>query len=90
MDEARKRVAKGIALLDEKGPKDWRERVDMGRFKWTISGCILGQIFGSFYADEARDLRGGALLHIYGFNGDPGSGSVTCSSVEAAWREALS
>lgn len=56
MSTINERVQAGIALLDEKGPADWRERIDLGKLDLAyMSRCILGQVFGDFYAG-ARDL----------------------------------
>lgn len=46
LQEARRRVALGAALLDEKAP-GWRERIDLKRF-WIAESCdcIVGQTFG--------------------------------------------
>lgn len=44
-------IAKGIALLDEKGPADWRTRVTKplsGQDFFTMDKCVLGQAMGNY------------------------------------------
>lgn len=61
-------VSRGIALLDAKGPKKWRERISLRALnindpKW----CILGQLYGKFF----RGLRALGLVderYKYGFS----------------------
>lgn len=50
------RVARGVERLDERVPR-WRERVDYTTLQ--IAGantCVLGQLFGTYYANEALDI----------------------------------
>jgi hypothetical protein len=44
-------VAKGVALLDEKGPDDWRDRVRwQSLYMYSGTGCVLGQVYGKYWA----------------------------------------
>lgn len=40
------RVRRGAALLDQRGPADWRDRVDVDRLnlRW-MDTCVLGQVY---------------------------------------------
>lgn len=83
------RVARGIALLDECGPKDWRSKIDLDTLDiaspWR---CVLGQLYGSFgwglgALSGAFSCR---LAAHYGFTGDT---RVHMDHLTGAWREAL-
>lgn len=40
------RVLRGIALLDERGPKDWRDSIDLERLDMSSPwDCVLGQLY---------------------------------------------
>jgi hypothetical protein len=42
-------VDAGIALLDEKGPENWRGKIDLGILNIDDhQDCILGQLYGRF------------------------------------------
>lgn len=44
--EAVARVERGAALLDEKGPDGWRDRIDLDRLNMSdTSWCVLGQVY---------------------------------------------
>lgn len=47
-EQARKRVAAGVAFLDKKSP-GWRKKIDLRYFN-VASGqqCVLGQLHGSY------------------------------------------
>lgn len=99
------RVARGIALLNEKGPRGWRRRVrvtqlDMG----DPCRCVLGQVFGRhddggqgyFWATEAHDsplrgtLREGTRSSAYGFVGyDTDDIDSEHQTLTAEWRRQL-
>lgn len=54
MDEARARVAKGAALLDERVP-DWLERIDTSKLSLLSPClCVIGQVFGNYYLNVRR------------------------------------
>jgi hypothetical protein len=56
MSTINERVQAGIALLDEKGPADWRERIDFATLNLqSRRNCVLGQIYG-YYNDGLREL----------------------------------
>lgn len=42
-------VRRGVALLDEKGVPDWRQKVDTRQLDMNSHyKCVLGQIYGSY------------------------------------------
>lgn len=44
------RVQRGIALLDEKGPSDWRSRIDLTTLDIDDATlCILAQLYGDYH-----------------------------------------
>lgn len=54
MDDMRARVRVGIELLDDRGPKDWRDRIDLSILDLLhYTTCILGQV----YAADAQRLN---------------------------------
>lgn len=80
------RVARGVALLDERGPQGWRDKIDLDRLD-IIYNCVLDQVFGDFTGGmEALGLR---LFDNqstgYGFN----CGGDEKGAVEAEWRRVL-
>lgn len=45
-------VRRGAALLDERGPAGWRDRLDRDRlYMHSVSQCVLGQLYRRFYDD---------------------------------------
>lgn len=49
MRTLQERVQAGIAVLDELGPENWRELVDLNTLDMTSeSMCILGQLYGEY------------------------------------------
>lgn len=64
----RERVARGVALLDERGPESWRDKIDPARLN-VASGldCVLGQVFGDYITGrQAMGLTGDEWQ--YGFD----------------------
>lgn len=64
-------VAAGMRLLDERGPADWMQRIDLDRLDITYaSRCVLGQVYGTFAVGaEALDIPTTALgSYPYGFS----------------------
>lgn len=61
-------VRQGIKLLDECGPADWRDRIDLGKLDMRRpSSCILGQLYDDFYEGlDQLNIRIEADSH--GFN----------------------
>lgn len=56
VDTVAERVARGVALLDEKVP-GWHDRIDLSRLDmWDEARCILGQLFDDFF-DGAAELE---------------------------------
>lgn len=90
-------VAKGIALLDEKGPEGWRDRIDLDEL--DVSGgctCVLAQVYGT-YGRGCTALRmastgcpccetGKDQAHDFGFND---TCDISYDQLTAAWRAAL-
>lgn len=99
-EEARRRARNGIALLNERGPEDWRQRVhilalDMGH----PSRDLLGQIYESYYRGMTAlfgedwdvqfgevDPRSGKALSWFGFA--PVS-EISRPMLTNAWRKEL-
>jgi hypothetical protein len=89
---ARKRVAKGIYLLDcEAG--NWRELVDPEQLETTsYRYCVLGQVHGTY--SEGLDALGApgewpqreVFSEKHGFDS---SDRVSYQALDDAWREAL-
>lgn len=85
-------VARGIALLDAVGPKDWRETIDVTQLRLTNTGCVLGQLYGDMAVGSMElsldttykycDNR----LEKYGFNPSPSEGS---EPLWIEWRRQL-
>lgn len=99
-EEARRRARNGIALLDERGPADWRQQVhilalDMGH----PARDLLGQLYGSYYRGmtalfgedwDARpqdvDAQSGKSFAWFGFA--PVS-EISSPMLTNAWRKEL-
>lgn len=64
MKKARKRVARGAALLDAKRP-GWRDQINLKDLSLSsCTNCIIGQTFGPEYeADEANFGLGDPFGH---------------------------
>lgn len=55
-------VARGAALLDERGPANWRELVDAATLSQRSTNlCVVGQAFGSLF--DAGELVGDNAWH---------------------------
>lgn len=81
------RVANGVAWLDENGPDDWRNLIDLTTLDISDSGfCVLGQVYAP-EADKAG-VRDGYLYSQTFFKERPGLG-VT-SDEFTAWADWLS
>lgn len=66
-------VQAGAALLDEKGPSNWRERINPDTLDTdSLTQCVLGQVFGT-YMEGMNALFGknswtfGKINEEYGF-----------------------
>ena len=56
-DEARRAVRKAVDLLDEKGPRDWRAKIDTRTLDVSDSdNCVLWQVYGSYF--EGLEILG--------------------------------
>lgn len=84
-EHERERVQRGIALLDERGPKDWRRRVDVATLDvcnpWR---CVIGQVYGG-YASGLAVLELVEPGEDYGFD----CRRDEAAELNAAWRAAL-
>jgi hypothetical protein len=83
----RSHVERGAQLLDEAGPHEWREQVNLERLNLALaSRCVLGQVFGDYHT-------GLQVLRIY--SGSPygfccGLWSVCyCDHLTELWTEQL-
>lgn len=55
------RVTAGVALLDAKGPADWRSRINLNILDLDDAyNCILGQLYGEFIQGAKHLGIGGA------------------------------
>ena len=86
--QARELVAKGVALLDEHGPEDWRTRINRELLdinSWT--NCILGQVYGECgegWTALSRASEEALYLCDFGF-----SDAYVGNYVRKAWLEVL-
>lgn len=100
MAAARDRVAAGALWLDEHGPVDWRDDIDVDTLDvsdpWL---CPLGQLFGSYSQAvnvtelASADLESFGFAAGYGTSGDCSADSrptwVGYPELTDAWRELL-
>lgn len=72
-------VQRGMDLLDEHGPRGWRDEIDLAELDIALSRqCVLGQLWG-FYADGVatlRELVPGFTMVGYGFMGVGGTDAL--------------
>jgi hypothetical protein len=101
LDEPREaRVARGVALLDEKRP-GWRTQVNPDTLDMASDfNCVLGQLYGR-YSDGWRplDLTSGVQATRYGFDAVPdgagyrlnwlGRSRSELNALTEAWRAYL-
>jgi len=86
LQEARERVERGAALLDEKQP-GWAERIDIAKLEIEDPClCVIGQLFDSNnvrFLNDCRMLGLGLYQTVdYGFN------TLTACTGEYPWLEA--
>jgi hypothetical protein len=91
--EARQRVERGAALLDEKSP-GWREKVDPETLEMSSGcGCILGQVYGDYMGGlhrlasnwwEVADTRLGFMV-----DGESDNDIADYVILQNAWLELL-
>lgn len=79
------RVTRGVELLDERGFRDWRDRIDLeGLDVYDPFRCVLGQVYDSFGLGVAMlDLAQPA--RAYGFDCEP----FERVALNAEWRRVL-
>lgn len=83
----RSHVERGVQLLDEAGPHEWREQVNLERLNLALaSWCMLGQVFGDYHTglQVLRIFSG----FTYGFCCDPWS-VCYCDHLTELWTEQL-
>jgi hypothetical protein len=55
INSVRDAVRRGAALLDERGPSDWRDKIDVSTLHMRKpSLCVLGQVYGCYTIGLAR------------------------------------
>ena len=93
--EARERVARGAALLDEKRP-GWPSHIRVNDLRMSsCSTCVIGQLEGDFdegwrlLAEDGNSRRYSWLqkAQLYGFDSDGSEDAFTL--LQAAWLEAI-
>lgn len=93
MSDYADRVARGVLWLDHMHD-GWREKIDLSKF--DISSpyrCILGQIFGSFWAGQGLLLHGQTCDMGFDAYGDEYYGFSDLQEIyaylENEWRKVL-
>lgn len=85
---AEQRVANGAAWFDERGPSDWRTRIDPDALDVESEyDCPLGQVYGSYFGApyDARFSEDSPYAYMAverGFNGQ----GTDLEALNAAWR----
>jgi len=89
--DARERVAKGAAHLDQVTP-GWASRIDTGNLHLgSCFRCVIGQLLGSYYYFGHLGLNG-PTSRTMGFNIDRDDNSDTVAEfqmLQDAWIEAI-
>ena len=101
LDDARTRVQRGAAYLDEVDP-EWYRRVDPVTLRLSsVSSCVLGQLHGGFRLGLSRSMlinmssepRASLSPVAYGFHCIEGLSEAAQEQdyayLDAAWREAV-
>ncbi len=95
LDEPREtRVARGVALLDEKCP-DWRTEVNPDILDMTSNtACVLGQLYGRYISGcSALKITAGVQATRYGFDAlasvDVDPDDTESNALTEAWRAVL-
>jgi hypothetical protein len=79
------RVARGVALLDDRGPTNWHRRVNPETLDvYDPFACVLGQVYGN-YTEGLIQLQLTLPAAYFGFDCGPDDRV----EVNAAWRRAL-
>jgi hypothetical protein len=60
------RVARGAALLDERGPAAWRQQIDVGRLDVNLDcDCVIGQLYPNMmFTTALRRLSSGLFQWV--------------------------
>jgi len=78
-------IRRGSELLDERGPKNWRQKIDPSTLDLaTTDCCLLGQIYGS-YGRGVQKLRICCIVAVEcGF-----ATGLSYSALTRHWKDAL-
>ena len=77
------KVRRGFALLDAKGPPNWRTKINLHKLDMRNRClCILGQLYGDYF--KGKEALGIADAAEYGFITDYGSNHVLIFVVRKA------
>ncbi len=89
-------VRNAVELLNEFGPEDWRNEIDVHVLRMEdVYGCVLGQIYGSFYIGmdvlmESNSSLTGQWPSFYGFDTPCDAGiNIEFGDLTAAWKAEL-
>jgi hypothetical protein len=95
LDEPREaRVARGVALLDEKCP-DWRTRVNPDTLDMASDfDCVLGQLYGRYSLGwQPLGITSGVQATRYGFSAEAelyaDADDAELAALTEAWRAVL-
>jgi hypothetical protein len=91
------RVKEGERRLDEQGPSDWFELVDLDDFVFhQCSKCVLGWVFASPESDHTGFVLGVRKLNIdkfdswkFGFDTGPNDPWTHENLLAASWRRTI-
>lgn len=84
------RVQKGMAFLDEYGPDDWRNAIDLDSLDLReATSCVLGQLYGVYsFVEDDPDVA----FNFYPFPYEDLGFEVedeTYAELTSAWKRAL-
>ena len=98
------RVAKGVQYMDEYGPTNWVDLIDLDTLDiGSTENCIFGQVFRNYEpepeVDESDDLYGGWHRYIGTFRRNTDHASARdygldgpfwiCEELTEAWADAI-
>ena len=82
-------VRNGIELLDEKGPENWRDMIDLDTLDIQMTNrCIIGQLYKNSYfsySSMLRDIGAFGNPQRYGFDAH-----LDYEELTKEWKLALS
>lgn len=83
MSNFAERVDAGIALLDERGPEGWDDKINLATLNIANArDCVLGQVYGRYGAGcNALDIGLGLEYGFWSFLG--------MTSLTEVWREKI-